>query len=1133
MSAQSKYALETVLSRFRPGFGVALACKSGFVFTALFLTLRALSASAAGPAFTPLDGLPLLFEAAPSAVGQPPQFTARTRSGRVVLTPCRASLILNSVEDTARGGRSSAGERIRGRHVHTRVVQFELVDANPSAVMTGAERSTAQVNYLVGAPSEWRAEVPAYDRVRVSGIYPGIDLVYYGNQRQFEYDFMIAPAADPGRINFRVFGADQVKIDGDGELVVRVGEDELRQHKPVLYQLVNGVRHEIPGGYRLKENQLIGFEVGPYDPNWPLIIDPVLSYATYLGRIGTDIAWDIALDSVGNIYIAGETLSANLPTTTGVFQPVYGGGYPNAGGDAFVAKFDNSGSHLQYLTYLGGNGDDAALALAVDLAGNAYLTGITDSTNFPVRGAVQPTIGGQGSVILGLHPFDAFVAKLNPAGSGLVFSTYLGGDDEDQGIGIAVDAQAAVYVAGFTFSTNFPAVHPLQPKIAGRSDTFVAKFRADGSRLLYSTYLGGADYDIAEAIAVDSAGRAFIAGLTRSVDFPVVNAVQPWAAGNKDAFVAGLGPAGTNLVFSTYLGGSEDDTAYRLTLDPSGQIYIVGTERSGNTFTSDNFPITPGPLFPGGVYVSVDAGLTWSESNAGLLHPEVLSLAVDPARNNYVYAGTSHGVAHSSNGGASWDPRIKARATATGVAPRIGVGHVLALATDPLSSGIVYAGTAEGVYKSSTFGSSWGWFSTNLHTTVLALAVDPQQSSNVYAGTVAGVYRSTNGAKSWFAINSGLGTSAANAYINQLAIDPSNPSILYAATDGGLFKSTNRGKLWFDSSIGITNLPVLDVVLEPQSPQTLYARSVGPLYKSINGGTNWFSLSLGPTYTNVQVTALTVDPANTGTIYAGAHHTVLKSSDGGLTWTASTNGLARSYRNYVTHLLVSPGDPNVVYAGFTEAGYSTATDQGFLTVIDPVSGSIRLSTPIGFDGATEGWAVALDSAANPYVVGTTSARYFRTLGTSGLLSSTNNGGYDVFVTAFARDGSGYLYSVLLGGSSGDFGYGIALDPSGNAYITGETFSDNFPSLGAFQRSFGGLSDAFLAKIGVTPGLQVGLSGQAVQVRWRAFAPEYALETRLGDGLWTGISQVPLLTNGWHVVTLPPSEAAALFRLRHR
>ncbi len=1089
-------------------------------------------ANDAGVSASLLDGLPLLFEAAPAAKGGGPEYVGRSRSGIFLLNASRVTLCLDTVQDARPSERSQAAERIRNRRVESKILEFEFIGANPAAWMSGLERSAARVNYLFGSePSGWRTEVPVFERVRVHSIYPGIDLVYYGNQQRLEYDFVVAPGANPAVISFRVAGADELRIDRTGELVIRAGTTQMRQHRPLLHQEAGGLRREIAGGYKLKADRTVAFEVGPYDPGLPLVIDPVLSYSTYFGRGGTDIAWDIGLDGAGNIYLAGETLSGHLFTTPGAFQPVYGGGYPNAGGDAFVAKFDNTGSHLLYLTYLGGNGDDAALALRVDSAGNAFLTGVTDSTNFPVRTAFQPTIAGPASLMLGVHEFDAFVTKLNPTGSGLVFSTYLGGDGQDQGIGIALDAQANVYVAGNTYSSNFPTVHALQRTLAGLDDAFVAKFSADGSRLLYSTYLGGASYDAAEGIAVDSAGRAFIAGLTRSTDFPTANAIQPWVAGGRDAFVAGLGPAGTNLVLSTYLGGTADDAAYRLAISSAGEVYVVGTESSGSIYTSDNFPVTPGPLFPGGVYQSADAGSTWAPFTAGLLHPELLSLAADPAAANVLYAGTSHGVARSADGGATWDPRISAVRTYDGAAPQVGVGHVFALAADSLRSGIVYAGTADGVYKSTNYGTNWVLYSSNLHYVVLSLAVDPQQSSNVYAGTSGGgVFRSSNGGISW-AAGSGFGSSGAPSHVNQIAIDPGTPSSLYAATDGGIFKSVNRGSSWFVSSGGMTNFPVYGVVLEPQNPQTLYAQADGELYKSTTGGTNWLPLSLGPTYTNVRVTGLTVDPSNPGTVYAGAHHTVLKSTDGGAAWSASTNGLARGYNNYVRVLLVSPLEPNVVYAGFSEAGYSVATDQGFLTVLDTTSGSIRFSIPFGFNGSTEGWAVALDAADNPYVVGTSSATTFTTYGAGGGLSSTNRGGYDAFVTALRRDGSSYLYSVLLGGTYADFGYGIALDPAANAYIAGETFSTNFPTVSAFQGTLGGLSDAFLAKLAQAPALAATLTGNRLQLQWPAFAPEYRLQESVGSGPWNSVPQPVLLTNGWHTVNLPASEATALFRLR--
>src|SRR5204863_5371270 len=264
-----------------------------------------------------------------------------------------------------------------------KTVRLQFQGVNPGARISGAQELAAKVNYLIGNnPANWHTNVPTFSRIQVEDVYPGIQLAHYGNQRQWEYDFVVAPGTDPGIIRFRICGADQIEIDTQGDLVLSLGSDQIRQRKPVIYQIDHDVRKQIQGGYRFKDKETVAFEIGSYNHELPLIIDPVLSYSSFLGGLGNDAARAIALDNSGNIYVAGDTFSTQLGTA-GAYQPAYVGGYPGAGGDAFVAKFDATGTNLLYLTYLGGTGDDSASSLALDPQGNVYLTGVTDSTNFP------------------------------------------------------------------------------------------------------------------------------------------------------------------------------------------------------------------------------------------------------------------------------------------------------------------------------------------------------------------------------------------------------------------------------------------------------------------------------------------------------------------------------------------------------------------------------------------------------------------------------------------------------------------------------------------------------------------------------------------------------------------------------
>jgi hypothetical protein len=402
-------------------------------------------------------------------------------------------------------------------------------------------------------------------------------LVYYGNQRQLEYDFVVTPGAGPRVIRLAFEGVEKAQIDESGDLVLRTASGEIRQHKPIAYQEVGGAKHEIASRYVIEGADQVGFEVAEYDAARPLVIDPVLDYSTYLGGGGLDYANGIGADATGNAYVMGITNSSDFPTMNGL-QPTSGGSI-----ETFVAKLNPAGSALVYSTYLGGGGIDFGNSMAVDFAGNAYVTGNTNSTNFPTANPLQPTNSGY---------YDAFVTKLNPTGSALVYSTYLGGSGFDRGDGITVDSSGNAYVTGDTLSTDFPTANPLQPAFGGGDlygDAFVTKLNASGSALAYSTYLGGPGNEGAWYIAVDASGNAYVTGSSLG-NFPTTaGAFQPAFGGTTDAFVAKLNPTDSALVYSTYLGGSGDEFVGGIAVDASGNAYLVGS-----TYSTD-FP-TMNPL---------------------------------------------------------------------------------------------------------------------------------------------------------------------------------------------------------------------------------------------------------------------------------------------------------------------------------------------------------------------------------------------------------------------------------------------------------------------------------------------------------------------------------------------------------
>ncbi len=626
---------------------------------ALLVTVQ--TGAASGTVATSVNA-PLYFEANHGQAGAAARFIARGQECSVLLAPAEATLILaTGPQPLTPPFLRRTAPRGDGQPFETRAVRLRLRNGNPRAAMTGLDELPGKANYLLGNdPADWRAGVPLFSRVQVEEIYPGIGLVYHADDSaRLEYDFIVQPHADPDQISFVIEGADRVSLDASGNLVLKIGGDEIGEHKPVVYQNVRGVRKEIEGAYRVTGDSTVSFRLGDYDRSVPLIIDPVLVFSSYLGGSKMDIGWSIALDPGGNIYIAGETLSKLA--TTNAFQATYQGGNRSFG-DAFIAKYDNSGSNLLYLTYLGGRRDDGALGIAVDAAGYAYVTGFTDSPNFPVTNApFRSAITGKSNNAVHIPPVDAFVAKLNTNGASLIFSTFIGGDGRDEGVGIAVDG-SAVYVTGLTESTNLvPIPNGYQTASGGRADAFVVKFNNDGTTNgYYSTYLGGTNGEYAESIAVDGAGSAYVTGFTSSTNFPVTNAIvfngitytnlngQTNLSLHTDAFISRLSADGASLIFSTLLGGSNEDAGLHIALDTAGNAYVAGYTFSTNFPTTTQLPHNPVVSnFVAHAFVTkVDPNdnLIYSTQFGGNKTDQAIGIAVDAAGNAYVA-----GIATSTN----------------------------------------------------------------------------------------------------------------------------------------------------------------------------------------------------------------------------------------------------------------------------------------------------------------------------------------------------------------------------------------------------------------------------------------------------------------------------------------------------
>ncbi|MDY6851872.1 MAG: SBBP repeat-containing protein, partial [Thermodesulfobacteriota bacterium] len=500
------------------------------------------------------------------------KFLARSRGCLVFLTPAEAVLSLVRPQKDSQ----PCSDTLR----------ISLAEANPAPEITGQGRLPGKVNYFIGGDRQkWRAGLPTYAGVWCKSVYPGVDLVYHGNQQRLEYDFVIAPGGDPSVIRLLFKGMDKMSLDPEGNLILEFPGGTLVQPRPVVYQEDKGKRVLLSGRYELLGENRAGFVVAAYDRNKTLTIDPLLSYSTYLGGNANDEGQSVAVDASGHAYMTGRTLSSDFPLA-GPYQNSSGGDW-----DAFVTKFDQTGESLVYSTYLGGGGTDEAYGMDVDSSGAAYITGYTNSADFPTANPFQGSSGGGD---------DVFAAKLNPQGNELLYSTYLGGGGADYGMGLALDSSGAAYITGYTSSAHFPTANSVQGVTGGSVDAFVTKLNSTGNGLVYSTYLGGSTDDRGRDIAVDTSGAAYVVGDTKFDDFPTTpSAYDETGDGDTayyDAFVTKFNPPGTAHVYSTYLSsaGGNNDFAFAVAVDSSGAAYVTGYTNADDFPTINPFQGTPG-----------------------------------------------------------------------------------------------------------------------------------------------------------------------------------------------------------------------------------------------------------------------------------------------------------------------------------------------------------------------------------------------------------------------------------------------------------------------------------------------------------------------------------------------------------
>lgn len=1021
--------------------------------------------------------LPLAFEENRGQAAGGVRFLSRARGGAVLLTEDEMVLALGS--DTRPGRRARRASTLRLR----------LPGARRSAPR-GEWRLPGCVNYLIGRdPAAWRTDIPTYAAVRRPDVYPGIDLLLYGRERQLEYDFVVAPGADPSCIRLAFDGADSATLRG-GDLVLHTPAGVVRQRRPVVYQEIEGRRTPVDSGYQLAgraqptsrdehhvmaktycmlrnteratrtrntqhvlrgtryatrstpytsrfTQYAVTFRLGPYDRSRPLIIDPVLLTSSFLGGSRDDTGNGIAMDALGNAYITGTTLSPDFPTANPL-QGTINGGF-GLKSDAFITKLNPAGTVEVYSTFLGGSEADEGLAITVDGAAQACITGTTRSPNFPIARAFQTEfIGG------GFSGTDSYVAKLNAAGNAFVYSSFLGGENSDTGLAIAVDSRRNVYLSGSTYSsTGIATSGAYQPNRAGDADGFLMQVAdpvsGNPATLAYATYLGGDAFDAIRGLAV-GAGGVYVTGGTESANFPTTpGAFQAGGAGG--AFVARFNLSDHTLAYSTELYGSmHGETGFAIDVDSTGSAYVTGST------PSSDFPLLNALQAVKGA--GYDVFVTRLHPNGGSLLNSTLLGGRDPNER-----GTGIRV--------FTDGSIFLAGRSSGSSLPIGTG---ALA----GGGGIYAGDPP----------SFAPFNRN------------QVLSDVKPAPDGGVVMTTNDG----AVLRGSDTGASPRLL--LPAVTSRPALPASAPPGdvywdpfadpnwwdlffgepGVYHSSNRGATWRRKK-----LPGRGYAVAPGVGAATLVGGLGVVYRSTDHGDTWTSIPLpGATAPMIH---LARDPGDGTKAFASDGTHFWQTFDGGQHWIALSGPpiekplqsmrVLTDGRLVVTYLDTSP-QPVWTYTATGWFGINVPVPSAFTIAETPASTMVRagrasraaaglyLGTDNGIYNSTDGgmqWSPAGLQGTAVTALGIRSTSRFY---------AVSDGGQEGFVARLAPGGRALLSTVFLGGLGPDSAAAVEVDGAGNAFVTGTTASRDFHTVRPGQATFGGGTDAFVAKIGPGP-----------------------------------------------------------------
>lgn len=950
------------------------------------------------------------------------------------------------------------------------LLRMNFAGANISSQVEGIDSLSGKLNFLRGNdPANWQKDVPTFARVRYREVYPGINAIFYGNQRQLEYDFVVAPQADPQQIKLAFDGADRIRVDDNGDLLLTVGGSEIKMLKPFVYQETNGVRREITASYALR-NQEIGFELGDYDHSRQLVIDPVLSYASFLGGSGEEQAADIAVDNDGNLYVTGSTASTDFPTANSVQSASAGST------DIFVTRMKinaDGTATLIYSTYIGGRDEDRGNSLAVDAAGNAYVAGVTTSTNFPTANAFQTSFGSSA-----IFKSSDGASQWTPRGNGLSASTVTALSFDPA---TAETIYAATTGSGVFKSTDGGGVwqsangdrNAQTPKLLGSSDVRALAFGggrlyAGTSRGVFSTTDGGLTWNAPQL------------ELTTDTNVRAVNQAR--------------------------------ESVRALAVDPANPA-IVYT----GVFTG----------MAGGIFKSADSGFTSTLVNTGLPNLDAATglstvgmQALAAASSTTLYAGTSGGVFKTTDSGGNWTAK-NSGLTDT---------NVTALAIDPLNANVVYAGTPSGVFKSTNGGDSWTASNAGLTSTeVRALAID---GSAIYAVTAGGVFKSTDAAANWTASNNGqtntdprtIAVRAATVYLGAggandavlFKLSPTGNSLLYSTYFGGGARDAANGlavdangNAFITGGTTSANFPLQAALANaPGGGSDAFVAKLNTapaagmpslIFSTFIGGSNsdqGYGIAVDGTGA-VYLTGSTSSP-NFPVTDKALQKTYGNDAPGGSADNASGDAFVVKLNTAGDQLIYSTflggidsdvgyaialGTDNSIYlTGVTSSNNFATTDKAisktyggkgdaFVAVLSAISApgqtgggeaSLLYSTYLGGAEADQGNGIAVDGGGRALVTGSTASAGFPV---ADAINPVLSGAADAFISLIDTASGSSIFSTFLGGSGSDSGVGIAVDSAGLIYIAGNTASSNFPlSENALDKNRQGSAEAFIAKI---------------------------------------------------------------------